>query len=316
MDTEAGRLANSSERSDPLDSARATLLPAGEDRVVMVQGNAVRALRLGSGDVLWTRGANDVDRYGRPESVRTTGRLVVIAGARGIQALRADTGQMLWERMGGGMLFDVNDRVLALLASTETGDKELLSLEPESGKVIARKTVSASALWHPPALAGEVVLLTDSLKGNVFGFDAKTCQDRFTFALGTSPIAPLTVLGDVAVMHTLRDGAVNVAVLDLKRLRIRFDIPLRADKVGIDGLSVPPLAWKGRLLYLDCATGAVLALRVDAGTVEAVAPDEAGMAALSRSVFNWCLSGDTLCLIGSEGAVQMRRLSQIGRAHV
>jgi outer membrane protein assembly factor BamB len=193
------------------------------------------------------------------------------------------------------------------------GEKELLILETETGKAIARKAVSASQLWHPPVLASGVVLLTDSLGGNVFGFDVRTGQDRFTFALGAPPISPLTVPAgrDAAFMHTLRDGAVHVTVLDLKRLRVRFSVALRANEHVIDALSVPPLAWKDRLLYRDASSGAVLTLNVNTGRVEVLAPEGVESAATpnGRTSFRWSLCGDTLCIVGSEGEVRLWRLS-------
>ena len=306
VDVAAAKLAGSSDRAATLGSERAVLLAAGEDRALMLYADDLRAVRPSSGETIWARPAEDLKRFGKVDSVRWAGGIVIVGSSRGVQALSADTGTALWERTGDRILFDVDGRRAALLAPMPTGEKELATVEAGTGKTIARRTVSGSAHWQPPVLAGEVVLLTDSLAGKVAGFDARTGEDLFTFALGAPPISTLTVVGDTAFAHTLKGGAVNVQALDLRRLRVRFDLPLGAGELALDALSAPPIPWKGRLLYLDAATGRVFALDTGSGKADLLAP--AGNALPGPSL-RWCLSGDTLCLVGPDGEVQLLRLS-------
>ena len=315
VDASAGKLDGSSVRPTPLDPGPLTLLAAGPGRAVVVQAGGVRAVNLQTGEGIWSKEPRDLEEDGRLQTVMTTGPQVVVGGTKGIRVLRSADGAQLWRRPGDWTTFDVDDRTLALLTPTETGGKELLTLEPATGRVIATRPVSASTLWHPPVLAGDVVLLTDSFNGRVSGFDVRTGRERFVFALDVSPIRPLTVVGPsgrdgAAIMHTVRDGTLHVTVLDLDRLNVRFESPVRLADHAVLGLSVPPLVWRERLLYLDAATGSVLALDTRTGKIEAVAPAE-GTASLpaDRLTFRWTLSGDTLCLVGSEGEVRFWRLS-------
>ena len=310
VDAAAGNLSAASERATPLDAGAVEILPAGDGRAVMAYADVVRALRVDSGDGIWTRSAADAQRFGRVESIRAAGQIVVVGGTRGVQVLAADTGQPLWESMGDGMTFGVDDRALALLASPAPGTKELLTFEPRTGKALAKKAVSSTALWYRPVPAGDRVLLTDSLNGTVFGLDARTGEERFTFAAGAPPIAPAAVVGDAAFVYTLREGIVRAAVLDLARLKVRFEVPLAAGGSSVEAFAASPLAWRDRLLYLDARTGAVLALDVNAGTVEAIAPaDGKDTPPQARSTPFWCLAGDTLCLVGADGKVRLLQLS-------
>jgi len=303
VDATSGRLVDTQTRKTPLTPGPLTLLAAGKGRTIIVHADDVRAIRSDSGEVIWSKTAHDLAAEGRLQRVKMVGRLVAAMGTKGLCVLRADDGTVLWRRAGAWMTFDLDGKTLALLGPVTPTGRELRTLEPATGKVIARASVSASTLWHPPALAGDVVLLTDSFNGKVSGFDVRTGRERFTFALDVQPIRPLTLLGDVALVHTLRDGTLWVKALDLKLLRIRFDVPVGVDERTVDGLPVPPLVWGKRVLYMEGKTATVFILDTRNGHCRALAPT----GSIPRR--QWTLVDHVLCLIGAEGDVHFRRLS-------
>ncbi|MFB3893071.1 MAG: PQQ-binding-like beta-propeller repeat protein [Phycisphaerae bacterium] len=335
VDAAGGKLLGSSARPEAMGQGPTTLLPAGDPpnaNAILVHDNDVRAIRLDTGQAIWTRSAADIEKFGRIQSVRIAGKTVIIGGQKGIQALDIASGAQAYERLGDGILFDtdVPARAGVVVLSTPEGapprcPRQCLTLAPDTGKVIVGRILpakTASILWHPPVLAGDMVLLTDSLNGTLYGVDAKTGQDRFTFTFDAPAMSQPMVVGDAAFIHTFRGGTVRVTAVDLKRLRVRFDVSLRDGRCAVDAIStkdLPPLAWKDRLLYYDSRTGGVVALGQATGGVQAVslagaqqttAPASQPGAGFSAAA--WTLCGDTLCLSSSDGQVRMWQLKLQG----
>ena len=286
------------------------MFAAAPGMAVVVHGGDIRAIEPTGGEVRWTLPGRKLADLGRILNVKTTGSHVVVGGTKGIRAFKLSDGSAQWHRLGEWMTFDVSDSSAAIVGPSESGQKQLEMIDPASGRTVVRVVLPTSTLWHAPVLTDGLVLLTDSLNGRVIGFDRRTGLQRFAFDMKQVPIRPLTIVGDVALMHSMREGRLSVAALDLKFLRISFDVMVTDGKESLGGVSSKPLVWRNRLLYHNPRTNGLMALDVETGKVAGVmvSPKTTAIGTAGGG-FRWTLIGDTLCIIGSGGELQFWKLA-------
>ena len=152
-------------------------------------------------------------------AVKANDQAIVLSCQKGMQVLNAADGKTLWERAASPDGFDVGgDRAVALAA--EDGAKSWATFDLKSGRPIARQAVAADTLWHPPVLVGQTVLVSDSLGGEVTGFDAVSGRRRFELALDMPLAGPPVTAADKVLLHTLRAGVIHVTIVDPAHARV------------------------------------------------------------------------------------------------
>jgi outer membrane protein assembly factor BamB len=310
VDAGAGKLTASTPRAEPLAPGPASLVPAGDGRAVRVVANEVAMVRLDNGEVAWTRDAGDAGRFGRVMNVKATPEAVVVSSQKGFQVLSAADGRPLWEHKTASGGFDVFGGT-AVLVTAEAGAQQWATLDLKTGRQIARQEVSTGTLWYWPVLAGRTVLMSDSLGGILTGFDAGTGRRLFELTLDTPLVGPPVVAGDKILLHTLKAGSIQAGVLDPAAMQVRAQAPLSAGGHSIAALFLPPLSWRGWVLYYDAGSDAVLAMNAADGRIGEVAPKIATSRASSMpapAAVSWTVCADTLCLVGADGHVRLWRL--------
>ena len=315
IDVSAGRLAAKMPRAEALPPGPMSLLRAGNGLTVRVLANDVAAIRLDSGEVLWSRAPGEVERLGRVLSVKVGGGIVMVSCQKGMQALSIFDGKLLWEQPPASGGFDLGGDTLVLM-SAEAGEKYWAARDATTGRQTAQGKLAAATLWQWPLLAGQTVLLSDSL-GGVRGFAAGTGARQFELDLEKPLEGSPFVAGDKVLLHTLQSGLIHVSILGLTDMRLRTGLPLAAEgrvpvypRVGIAAIILPPLWWRPWVLYYDAGSSTVLALNTGSGKIEAVAPT-ASASAPTAGVVSWTVCDDTLCLVGGDGHVRLWRLETV-----
>ncbi|MCL2648272.1 MAG: hypothetical protein FWD61_14880, partial [Phycisphaerales bacterium] len=291
-------------------------LVEGKAAVVRQSVGSVRATTLAACDVHETVRDAVMNAAGELYVRGGAGNRYRVAGADGLAVIEEKEWPV--DGAGGGMTVLLTENA----AGEGGGGRELRTYV--GGAVQLRKKLSdifgttASVLWYPPVLAGamghERVLLTNSLEGRIYVIDARSGAVECTISLDIEAISPPVVVGDVALVHALRGGAVHVAAIDLKRLTILYRTALRlpppSDRV-IGGLAESPMIWQRHAIYVDPQTRQVVSLAVDTGEVSPV--DLSGNELQPgdyRLRFFWRLGGDRLCRVSSKGQIAMWRLSE------
>lgn len=278
---------------------------AGKKRMLFLQDNQLWALTQEESVWEWKSWGSPPaqEKPTRIETVLANDKAVILVTAAGIQALSSADGSPLWQlkRLQPRCVLDA-DTVVVLSKNRKGGDI-LEVVDPGKGSILGSATLSATVVWHDPVLAGNLVLLMDSLEGQILSFYKRDERELFAYETKAMPILPLLVSGDAVLVHYLEDKVMRVAVIDAKTLRLRHDVslqPKEGDSLdSLSSLASSPLIWRNFVLYHDAKKKRTLCLDSRTGSLQAVRTKEQSLGTFDQ----WFISGDHIVLVRNDGEI-------------
>ena len=178
------------------------------------------------------------------------------------------------------------------------------------------------------------------MSNEVLAFAAANGELRYQRDLRDALLCDGIVLSPQRVVfHSLRKRTVTLQCLDLPTGRLAWEsalvvqasslplvwqapslpnngagkvpAPQGPDQVRLEGLRLPPLAWRGSLLHLDLGRHCLWPVRAEDGTMGGPFDVSGAQGAkLGGDISSWGVTGDTLYLVDKTGCVTLISLSK------